>query len=37
LTVSLKFTGSKTVNIYLDAADTNGTSSGWVQEGNWKP
>jgi len=35
LTVALAFSGSAPANIYLYAAEKNGTGTGWVREGSW--
>jgi hypothetical protein len=37
LTLALTFTGTTATNVYLDAAEINGSSTGWVKEGNWTP
>ena len=35
LNLAMQFTGNSQENIYVDATDRNGASSGWVQKGTW--
>jgi hypothetical protein len=37
LTVALTFTGTASTNIYLDALEINGSTTGWLKEGTWLP
>lgn len=37
LALALQFTGTASVNVYLDASEVDGTSTGWVLQGTWLP